>query len=42
MNLLLLSPEVKKHIAVGELVLTERALRRVVGEAEWEEQLVLV
>ena len=42
MNLLLLAPEIQGHIAVGELVLTERALRRVVGEADWAEQLVLV
>ncbi len=42
MNLLLLAPEIQKRIAVGELVLTERALRRVVGEPDWEEQLVLV
>ena len=29
MNLLLLAPEIQARIAVGELVLTERALRRV-------------
>ena len=31
MNLLLLAPEIQARIAVGELVLTARALRRVVG-----------
>ena len=41
MNLLLLAPEIQERIAVGELVLTERALRRVVGEPDWEEQQVL-
>ena len=40
--MLLLAPEIQGHTAVGELVLTERALRRVVGEPEWDEQRALV
>ena len=42
MNLLLLAPEIQCRIATGELPLIERALRRVVGEPDWDEQLVLV
>ena len=42
MNLFLLAPEIQGHITAGELVLTERALRRVVGEADWEEQRAIV
>ena len=42
MNLLLLAPEIQEQVAMGELVLTERALRRVVGEPDWDEQRALV
>ena len=42
MNLLLLAPTIQERIAVGELVLTERALRRVVLEPDWDEQRALV
>ncbi len=42
MNLLLLAPEIQKGIVGGELVLTERALRRVVREPDWDEQRALV
>ena len=38
MNLLLLAPEIQGRILRRDLVLTERALRRVVGEADWQEQ----
>ena len=41
-SLLLLAPEIQAHIAVGGLVLTERALRRVVKEPDWAEQHTLV
>ena len=41
MNLLLLAPEIQGRILRRELALTERALRRVVGEPEWEGQLAL-
>ena len=42
MNLLLLAPEIQRRIALGELALTERALRRVVGAFDWNEQLALI
>ena len=42
MSLLLLAPEIQTHIAVGELVLTERALRRVAGEADWKAQIAQI
>ena len=42
MNLLLLSPELKTRIVVGKLVLTERALRRVVKEPNWKKQQAIV
>ena len=42
MNLLLLAPEIQARIALGDLVLTERALRSVVGEPEWDAQIALV
>lgn len=38
MNLLLLAPEVQERVLTGELRATERALRGVVGEAEWGRQ----
>ena len=41
-NMLLLAPEIQARIVRSELVLSERALRRVVGEPEWGEELVLV
>ena len=42
MNLLLLAPELQARVASGELVLTERVLRQVVGKPDWEEQLAIV
>ena len=42
MSLLLLAPDIQARIAMGKLILTERTLRRVVGEPEWEEQLAIV
>ena len=42
MNLLLLAPEVQERVLVGELALSERALRRVVSEAGWAAQAALV
>ena len=38
MNLLLLAPEIQARIAVGKLVLTERALRAVVSRPSWTGQ----
>ena len=42
MNLLLLAPEIQQRLAMGDLDLTERRLRHVVGEPLWEEQLALI
>ena len=42
MNLMLLAPEIQEHVAMGELVLTERALRRVVTEPDWAAQPAIV
>ena len=42
MNLLLLAPEIQGRIVAGELPISERDLRRAVGEPEWEEQHTLV
>ncbi len=42
MNLLLLAPAVQERIALGNLALTERALRRVVGEPAWAAQPAIV
>ena len=42
MNLLLLAPEVQERIALGELRVSERGLRRVVAEPVWETQAVIV
>ena len=39
MNLLLLAPEIQDRIVIGDLVLSERALRRVLGEADWDAQI---
>ena len=41
MNLLLLGPELQERVATGEVATTERSLRAVVGEANWQEQLDL-
>ena len=38
MNLLLLAPEIQERGAMGESVLTERVLRQVVGEPDWNAQ----
>ena len=37
-NLLLLAPEIQERVLKGELRATERALRSVVREAEWNTQ----
>ena len=42
MNLLVLAPDIQGRLAIGKLVLTERVLRRVVGEPDWDEQLALI
>ena len=42
MNLLLLAPEIQARIVKGKLILTERALRRVVGEPDWAAQPAIV
>jgi hypothetical protein len=39
MKLLLLAPEVQERVMTGELRATERALRGVVGESNWQKQL---
>ena len=39
MHLLLLAPAVQERIAMRDLVLSERALRRVVTERDWDGQL---
>jgi hypothetical protein len=41
MNLLLLGPEIQERVVTGEVAATERVLRAVVGEANWQEQLDL-
>ena len=41
MNLLLLAPEIQGQILRRELVLTERALRRVVPQADWDVQIAI-
>jgi len=38
MDLLLLAPEIQERIAVGDLIVTERGLRRVVSEPDWASQ----
>jgi hypothetical protein len=38
-KLLLLSPVIQERLLTGELVATERALRAVVQESIWQEQL---
>ena len=38
MNLFLLSPEIQERLLTGDIVLTERGLRRVVAEADWVAQ----
>ena len=37
-NLLLLAPEIQARIAIGELALSERGLRRVSAEPDWNAQ----
>jgi hypothetical protein len=39
MNLLLLAPEIQSRVLTGELDVSARSLRTVVGEAVWSEQL---
>ena len=41
MNLLLLAPEIQGRILRSELVPTERALRGVVGEPDWDVQALV-
>ena len=41
MNLLLLAPAIQQPVVLGDLNLTERRLRDVVGESLWEDQLAL-
>ena len=38
-NLLLLAPEIQERVLTGDQAGTERALRTVVGEANWQKQL---
>lgn len=38
MNLLLLSPDLQEQLLTGEIALSERSLRCVVEEADWESQ----
>lgn len=40
MGLLLLAPEIQGRLLLGELRVTERALRHVVGEVEWPSQVL--
>ena len=42
MSLLLLAPEIQARIAVGEIVVSERDLRRVTAEPEWPKQVGLI
>jgi hypothetical protein len=42
MSLLLLAPEVQERIAAGKIASSERDLRRVSAEAEWEKQIDLL
>ena len=42
MGLLLLAPEIQALIGVGELVLTERALRCVLADPVWEQQRAIL
>lgn len=42
MNLLLLAPAIQERLLVGDLRLSERALRRVVCEATWTDQQLLI
>ncbi len=42
MNLLLLAPKIQEGIATGELVLTERALRRVLADPVWDQQRAIL
>ena len=41
MNLLLLAPEIQEQLLTGDLRVTERRLRGVVGEPDWKLQLSL-
>ena len=41
MNLLLLAPQIQERIAMGNVILAERALRSVVKEAVWRKQSAL-
>jgi hypothetical protein len=38
MKLLLLAPEIQERVLTGELCATGRALRGVMGEANWQKQ----
>ena len=42
MSPLLLAPEIQVRIAMGDLALTDRALRRVVAEPRWREQVAVI
>ena len=42
MNLLLLAPEVQERIAVGEISVSERDLRRVSAEPDWNGQCAML
>ncbi len=37
-NLVLLTPELQERVLLGEVAVTERALRRVAGQADWNAQ----
>ena len=42
MNLLLLAPRIQEKVLAGDLRASERGLRSVVGESEWERQAAAV
>jgi hypothetical protein len=42
MSLLLLAPEIQARIALGEIAVSERDLRRVSAEPEWDRQAAML
>ena len=42
MSLLLLAPEIQQRIALGEIAVSERDLRRVSAEPEWVKQVAML
>ena len=41
-SLLLLSPEIQRRIAVGEVAVSERDLRHIAAEPDWDAQLDII